>query len=154
MESVNKNIHIRSFDNMENNMEKYDTFCDRAAPSSLPVLEDTPVLKTEVNEVPSTCQSLHSVLQTINQETHQDNNSSSLQQPTVSSSPQTRNHSCLNESRPSTGSIPRQGSIDSGYLNPTVAYLHKARGVSLVIVLLHFKPAIKYLIVNLDRTSA
>ena len=136
-------------------MEKYDTFCDKASPSSLPVLEDTPVLVTEVNRVPSTCQSLHSVLQTIKQEAHQDTNLSSLQQPTAPSSPsQTRNHLCLNESRPPTGSIPRQGSIDSGYLNPTVASLHKARGVSLVIILLPFKPAIKHLIVNLDRISA
>ncbi|KAL9115550.1 MAG: hypothetical protein Q9187_007296 [Circinaria calcarea] len=113
-------------------MEKYDTFCDGAAPSSLPVLADAPLLKTEVNGVPSTCQSLHSVVQTINQEAHPDTNSSSLQQPTApSSSGQTRKFSCLDESRPSMGSIPRQGFIDSGYLNPTVASLHKARGVSL-----------------------
>lgn len=129
MKSVNKNIHVPLFDNME----KHNTLCDATAPSLLSLLEDAPVLKTEVNEQPSTCQSLHSA---INQESHQDTNTSNLQQPTAPSSPnQTCNYSCLNISRPSTGSIPRQGSINSGHFNPTAASLHKTRGVSLVIVL-------------------
>ncbi|KAL9119973.1 MAG: hypothetical protein Q9187_003471 [Circinaria calcarea] len=68
-------------------MEKYDTFCDGADPSPLSVLEDAPVLKTEANGGPSTCQSLRSVPQPINQGTYQDTNSSSPQQPTAPSSP-------------------------------------------------------------------